>query len=109
MCCDSVELQCYVHSYKNYFQFLVGIDCEFTSSMEKPKVALMQVATKTRVYLLDMGALTKSVDEEKWNSFATTFFLADASDNMILGYGLRNDYQTLANTLPCFKDLVSPK
>lgn len=81
------------------FQFQLAFDCEFTSEF-KPKVALMQIASSERAYLLDMPALTSAVSAEKWSEFCHGILATEGSTNNLLTYDPRSDFANLANTLP---------
>ena len=86
------------------FQYLIGFDCEFTSD-NRPKVALMQLATEEKVYLLDFINLVDTIPLEKMQYFADEILAADISTNQILAYEPRNDFKALSNTTKVFQKL----
>jgi hypothetical protein len=92
--------------YNLVFQTLTGLDAEHrpTSFLSEETVALVQLATMTHVYILDMNQLRKTLTTEDWTLLKEKYFLAPAVT--ILGFGIRGDLQIIARSLPyVFGDL----
>lgn len=87
---------------------LTAVDCEYRlSSLDtntKESVALVQIATPDKVFILDMIVLIDLLSEKQLKDLVQQYFLGELC--LILGYGLRNDYRVLANTHPAFQRLV---
>ncbi|KAK3600347.1 hypothetical protein CHS0354_015943 [Potamilus streckersoni] len=77
-----------------------GIDSEwkpgFTGQIQK--VALLQLAVKDHVYLLDIPALEREFNDADWKQLATDIFCRD--DVLKLGYGLESDLRMIVRTFP---------
>ena len=88
------------------FQYAIGLDCEFLSgpSLVKESACLLQLASTNKTYLLDMPALLNVLSDEDMDKFVSTLFIEGA--HVILGYGMNNDMQVLANTHPRFQRIV---
>ncbi|NXG49733.1 MUT7 Exonuclease, partial [Psilopogon haemacephalus] len=88
---------------------LVGIDMEWRPSfgmMGRPRVALLQIALKDEVFLLDLPRLLEQAEtqgeEEKLPHFLQMLY-SDATITK-LGYGMSGDLSSLAATCPALKD-----
>ncbi|XP_043914115.1 exonuclease mut-7 homolog [Protopterus annectens] len=90
---------------------VVGIDMEWRPSfgvLGKSRVALMQLAVRDQVFLLDLPELLKKVEtanqQEEFSSFIQTLF-TDSSITK-LGYGMSGDLRSLATTYPVFASVM---
>ncbi|XP_060579875.1 exonuclease mut-7 homolog [Ruditapes philippinarum] len=83
---------------------VVGIDSEWRPAFcgQIQKVALLQLAVKDRVFLLDLVSLDKLFTEKMWQEFAQSFFCS--SDVLKLGYGIESDLKMILRTFPCIKE-----
>ncbi|KAL3871620.1 hypothetical protein ACJMK2_039607 [Sinanodonta woodiana] len=81
-----------------------GIDSEwkpgFTGQIQK--VAVLQLAVKDHVYLLDIPALEKEFNDADWKQLATDIFCHD--DVLKLGYGLESDLRMIIKTFPSMQE-----
>jgi len=74
----------------------VGVDVEFTPNLTLKKVNIVQVATKTRVFLIDLDTLSPILCEQEFARFAKVVF---ENKNMVkVGCGLENDLRLLAKS-----------
>ena len=78
---------------------ITGLDAEHRpcSLMSHEKVALVQVATKSSVYILDMILLADVLSVDDWQQWNQKYF----SNKMctILGFGIRGDLSTISRSL----------
>merc|ERR1739838_1230802 len=87
------------------------MDCEFTTGegLADSKVALWQVATREKVFLIDMVAILSDPHKftELWSNFFRSITIDPTGNDIkvILGYDFGNDLKTLASTSPVFSDL----
>ena len=72
-------------------------------------MAILQLASEERVYLLDMIEIPKNVPNETLQYFANQILATDVSSNMVLAYEPRNDFKALCNTTPAFQNLGDAK
>ena len=81
------------------------MDSEYrpTSMMSQEKVALVQVATDKRIYILDINALAKVLEAKDWQRLRKTYFANEKI--LILGYGIRGDLQIITKSIPEIGDL----
>ena len=82
----------------------VGVDAEFMSSHHEQKISLVQVATLTKVYLLDFETLPGVLAEEDYRRLATTMF---QNENLTkIGFGVSGDVRLLSRSgLPGLESL----
>ncbi|NXX49083.1 MUT7 Exonuclease, partial [Tricholaema leucomelas] len=88
---------------------VVGIDMEWRPSfgrVGRPRIALLQMALKDEVFLLDLPQLLEQAEtqgqEEKLPHFLQMLY-SDAAITK-LGYGMSGDLSSLAATCPALKD-----
>ncbi|XP_022106698.1 exonuclease mut-7 homolog [Acanthaster planci] len=86
---------------------LIGIDMEWTpcfTATQTTRVAIVQLATFSRIYLLDMPALMASEAD-----MVVIFFhsFLSSSRALKLGYGISGDFQMLTKSYPSLKGAVS--
>ena len=76
------------------------MDSEFRPSNIRmtSRIALIQIGTRTKVFLLDVTALTLALSTEDWKLLVYDYFMR--KEVIILGFGLHNDLLLLAKTLP---------
>lgn len=79
--------------------FIVGIDSEWKPCFgtKKPEVALIQIATKTNVYILDVYTIGNQL-QELWSELSLMLF--ENKDILKLGFGITQDMTVIRNTLP---------
>ncbi|KAH3795422.1 hypothetical protein DPMN_148972 [Dreissena polymorpha] len=83
---------------------VVGIDSEWKPAFmgQIQKVALLQLALRDRVYLLDLLALDQLFTEATWSQFAARFL---CSEHVLkLGYGIESDLKMLLRSFPCLQE-----
>lgn len=82
---------------------IVGVDSEWRPGFcgQTPRIALLQLAMKGRVFLLDMVTLMKHFTDKMWEKFAEAFFCSQ--DVLKLGYGIETDLMAIVRTLPCMR------
>jgi len=74
----------------------VGVDVEFTPHITLKKVNIVQIATKTHVFLIDLDMLSTVLSEQDFARFAKAVF---ESKNIVkVGCGLENDLRLLAKS-----------
>ncbi|XP_071309879.1 exonuclease mut-7 homolog isoform X4 [Agelaius tricolor] len=88
---------------------VVGVDMEWKPSfgmVGKPRVALLQLALKDEVFLLDLPRLLKQAEAEGEKEKLPHFIQMLYSDAAItkLGYGMSGDLSSLAATCSALKD-----
>ncbi|KAM7033633.1 exonuclease mut-7 homolog isoform 2-T7 [Acridotheres tristis] len=88
---------------------VVGVDMEWKPSfgmVGKPRVALLQLALKDEVFLLDLPQLLKQAEAEGEKEKLPHFIQMLYSDTAItkLGYGMSGDLSSLAATCSGLKD-----
>ncbi|NWI91350.1 MUT7 Exonuclease, partial [Pitta sordida] len=88
---------------------VVGIDMEWKPSfgmVGKPRVALLQMALKDEVFLLDLPRLLQQAEEEGDKEKLPRFIQMLYSDAAItkLGYGMSGDLSSLVATCSALKD-----
>ncbi|XP_071947035.1 exonuclease mut-7 homolog isoform X2 [Antedon mediterranea] len=83
---------------------IIGIDMEWKPGFLKTKcrVAVVQLACESHIYLIDMLALDPNPDCLVW---LMESILCD-EDVLKLGYGIRNDLQMLVKSYPFLSDCV---
>jgi len=89
-------------------EYLLSMDCEFTiaDGKEDSKVALWQISTREKIFLIDMLCFPIKSDNSKlWSTFIESVINHPLGLRMILGYDFKNDLKTLANTSPVFSKL----
>ncbi|XP_032933363.1 exonuclease mut-7 homolog isoform X2 [Catharus ustulatus] len=89
---------------------VVGVDMEWKPSfgmVGKPRVALLQLALKDEVFLLDLPQLLKQAEAEGEKEKLSRFIQMLYSDTAItkLGYGMSGDLSSLAATCSPLKDM----
>ncbi|NWU85561.1 MUT7 Exonuclease, partial [Onychorhynchus coronatus] len=88
---------------------VVGVDMEWKPSfgmVGKPRVALLQMAVKDEVFLLDLPRLLEQAEVEEEKEKLPRFIQMLYSDAAItkLGYGMSGDLSSLAATCSTLKD-----
>ncbi|XP_068887746.1 exonuclease mut-7 homolog isoform X4 [Aphelocoma coerulescens] len=88
---------------------VVGVDMEWKPSfgmVGKPRVALLQLALKDEVFLLDLPRLLEQAEAEGEKEKLPRFIQMLYSDTAItkLGYGMSGDLSSLAATCSALKD-----
>uniref|UniRef100_A0A915EKV2 3'-5' exonuclease domain-containing protein n=1 Tax=Ditylenchus dipsaci TaxID=166011 RepID=A0A915EKV2_9BILA len=85
---------------------VIGIDTEGMPHFHsvKEQVALIQVASSTAVYLIDVIALKKVLDEKQWLTFFEIILFSD--DVVTIGYDFNNDLRFLTSTFPCLSEYL---
>ncbi|OQV23524.1 putative Exonuclease mut-7-like protein [Hypsibius exemplaris] len=81
----------------------VGVDCEWNSSrtgLEIAELALLQMATRTTCYLLDVFTLKQLADVEEWRHLTAVFQNAGIRK---LGFDFSQDLQMLKPFLPGYR------
>jgi len=74
----------------------VGVDVEFTPHIILKKVDIVQIATKTHVFLIDLDTLSTFLSEQDFARFAKAVF---ENKNIVkVGCGLENDLRLLAKS-----------
>merc|ERR1719234_2232661 len=74
----------------------VGVDVEFTPHLVLKKVNIVQVATKTHAFLVDLDTLSTILSDQDFARFARMVF---ENANMVkVGCGLENDLRLLAKS-----------
>ena len=73
------------------------------SMMSQEKVAVVQVATEDKIYILDVNALTVVLEDKDWHRLRVDYFLNPKI--LILGFGIRGDLQIMSKTVPALGDL----
>nr|XP_008123065.1 PREDICTED: exonuclease mut-7 homolog [Anolis carolinensis] len=87
---------------------IVGLDMEWRPSFgvlgSKPRVSLVQLAVRDRVFLLDMLALLRPEGAQEEEEALDQFFRELFADPNVtkLGYGMHGDLAQLAKSLPTF-------
>ncbi|CAD0196138.1 unnamed protein product [Chrysodeixis includens] len=78
---------------------LVGIDCEWKPSFgaTQSQVALIQLATSNRVYLIDTLILNKVEYASYWHTFYKSFL--DNAEIIKIGFGLEQDLKEMKSCL----------
>ncbi|XP_017880434.1 exonuclease mut-7 homolog [Ceratina calcarata] len=79
--------------------FIVGIDSEWKPCFgtKQTEVALIQIATKTNVYILDVFSIGNQL-QELWTELSLMLF--ENKDILKLGFGISQDMTVIRNTLP---------
>nr|KAG5686419.1 hypothetical protein BaRGS_029398 [Batillaria attramentaria] len=79
---------------------VIGVDSEWRPGFigRQERVALLQVATRDRVFLVDVAKLQDILSDEDWVKLAMAVF--GDENNLTLGYGLPSDLRMLVRTLP---------
>ena len=82
----------------------IGIDCEWRPKFQKgepsSEVALCQLATVDRVFLLDMAILNSNGDDVLNDALAKVI---SSESTLKLGYSVHEDLRRMARRLPCFR------
>ncbi|XP_063265501.1 exonuclease mut-7 homolog isoform X3 [Prinia subflava] len=89
---------------------VVGVDMEWKPSfgmVGKPRVALLQIALKDEVFLLDVPRLLEQAEAEREKEKLPHFIQMLYSDAAItkLGYGMSGDLSSLAATCSALKEM----
>ncbi|NWI43474.1 MUT7 Exonuclease, partial [Picathartes gymnocephalus] len=89
---------------------VVGVDMEWKPSfgmVAKPRVALLQLALRAEVFLLDLSRLLEQAEAEGQKEMLPHFIQMLYSDAAItkLGYGMSGDLSSLAATCSALKDM----
>ena len=87
---------------------VIGIDAEWLMPLCNfgiLRLAILQLATKHFVFLLDMVALTGALSESQQVSFIKSLF--HTSDTIKLGFAIEGDLKMLGRTWPCVSNLLN--
>ncbi|XP_045462079.1 exonuclease mut-7 homolog [Harmonia axyridis] len=106
-----VDAICLVDSAGSFQDFLdqglkdvdiVGIDCEWKPSfgVQKSELALMQIATRRNVFILDVPALSSKAPHA-WSNLENMLF--KKSDILKLGFSMSSDQTIIADSLSGLK------
>ena len=80
---------------------MTGLDAEHrpcSNILTKESISLLQLATRDKVFVLDMNALRTALSAGDWAELNSRYFCNPAVT--ILGYGLSGDLQLIARSLP---------
>ncbi|CAK8689595.1 unnamed protein product [Clavelina lepadiformis] len=102
---DGASLHACQKAIKN--SFLVGIDAEWTfscGSISSQRVAVLQLAVTNAVYLVDVKYFIEQKDIDLLCSFIVDFLIS--RNHVKVGFGLREDLNKLAETLPLIEQAV---
>ena len=83
----------------------VGVDAEFVPPLpyQDQKISLLQVATLSNVFLLDLEVLPNILTAQDFSDLSAVMF---QNRNLVkVGFGLDGDIRLLAHTVPCLKSL----
>ena len=86
---------------------IIGIDAEWLMPLCNfgiLRLAVLQLATRDFVFLLDMVALTGAVSQSQQVSFIETLF--HSPDTIKLGFAIEGDLKMLARTWPCVSKVL---
>ncbi|XP_031776933.1 exonuclease mut-7 homolog [Nasonia vitripennis] len=83
---------------------VVGIDSEWkpSFSIRKPELALIQIATETNVYILDVTTLGNKV-QHLWSELGITLF--NNRSILKLGFGIAHDIAVIRESLPALSNI----
>ncbi|XP_074145163.1 exonuclease mut-7 homolog isoform X2 [Sminthopsis crassicaudata] len=88
---------------------VVGIDMEWRPSfglVGRPRVSVLQIATKEHVYLLDLLQFSKLDQEEKEKELCHFIWKLFSDPSIIkLGYGMSGDLCSLSTTYPALREM----
>ncbi len=73
--------------------------------MSEEKVAILQIACKSHVFILDMNSLSQVLCPSDWEEFIQQYFVNPKI--LLLGFGIRGDFQVLAKSLSAFREIES--
>ncbi|XP_076676382.1 exonuclease mut-7 homolog [Andrena cerasifolii] len=102
---DSIKVVSDAQSFSTFLDnglndvHIVGIDSEWkpTFGTKQTELALIQIATETNVYILDVTTMGKE-SEELWAELALTLF--DNKHILKLGFGISYDMTLIRDSLP---------
>ena len=83
-----------------------GVDAEWPpqqAHLGMSRVALLQIAVTSKVFLLDILALSSLLTKDQWVEGLGKAFIGN-SDVRKLGFGLHDDFRTLFETVPALKE-----
>uniref|UniRef100_H2YWK9 3'-5' exonuclease domain-containing protein n=1 Tax=Ciona savignyi TaxID=51511 RepID=H2YWK9_CIOSA len=84
---------------------VVGVDSEWTFSNSNGEgVAVLQLAVESNVFLIDILTFTTQKNIDKLGEFLSG--LLRSKSHLKLGYGLNEDLQKLATSIPVLKDAL---
>ncbi len=75
------------------------------SYIGKPEAAILQLACKNHVYILDMNSLSEILDPCDWEEFIHLYF--ENPKNLLLVFDIGCDFQVLAKSVSAFTDIKS--
>ncbi|KAI6652612.1 exonuclease mut-7-like-like [Oopsacas minuta] len=87
---------------------VIGIDAEWlmpNCNFGILRLAILQLATRDFIFLLDMVVLTGAVSQSQQVSFIQTLF--HSSDTIKLGFAIEGDLKMLGRTWPCVAKLLN--
>lgn len=107
---DAIKL---IDNPRSFLEFLdsglkgvrvVGIDSEWkpTFGIKKAQLALIQIATETNVYILDVITIGDQL-EDLWSKFETTLFTN--KHILKLGFGIANDMSMIQDFVPSVSNI----
>uniref|UniRef100_A0A914PI20 3'-5' exonuclease domain-containing protein n=1 Tax=Panagrolaimus davidi TaxID=227884 RepID=A0A914PI20_9BILA len=94
---DAFIFECFIKEK----QKIIGIDCE---ADDKNHIALLQLATRKWICLIDIQTLFNQIPENKWEKFFERLFHPSI---LRVGFSFHNDYQFLCRKFPFLSNLVS--
>ncbi|XP_066939853.1 exonuclease mut-7 homolog isoform X2 [Macrobrachium rosenbergii] len=86
---------------------VLGLDSEWKPTFgigAGEQVSLMQIATATHAYLIDIMSLQPLLDNSHWSQLGNIFTDANITK---LGYGIKSDFKILAKLHPDLKKLLT--
>ncbi|XP_041370176.1 exonuclease mut-7 homolog isoform X2 [Gigantopelta aegis] len=83
---------------------VIGIDSEWRPAFANTpaRVALLQMAVRDHVFLIDCHVLSSVMDSEDWSHFTSSIFCNQSL--LKLGFGFEGDLKMLVNTFPSMKE-----
>ncbi|KAI8518141.1 Exonuclease mut-7 [Branchiostoma belcheri] len=90
---------------------VIGLDAEwrpsFGNTLITQRVSIVQLATKDKVYILDMIALVQNTEMGRLQHFFSSLLVSQ--DVVILGYGIDGDFQMLGRSYPFLREALSKR
>ncbi|XP_078685653.1 exonuclease mut-7 homolog isoform X2 [Branchiostoma floridae x Branchiostoma belcheri] len=90
---------------------VIGLDAEwrpsFGNTLITQRVSIVQLATKDKVYILDMIALVQNTEMGRLQHFFSSLLVSQ--EVIILGYGIDGDFQMLGRSYPFLREALSKR
>lgn len=96
--------------FENFKPKVIGLDCEWKPSFDlidtsnendkKNRASTLQIATRERVYIIDVKFLIEKLSEKHINKFGDLILFNE--NLMKLGYSFQQDAKKLSLSFPCF-------